>query len=339
MDEHDITGATPEAIFKEVSQEQIMNYFLAEYGIYVSENRYLSPFRYDKKPDCVFYYQNNKLYFHDLADERYDVWDIIMKKKGIKNFGSAILYFKKHHLARVKEGLIDTSPDAKIQYIDPKKVKSISKKQTHVRVKRKLFSKRELLFWCIGGLAVSPKQLENDGIYAIESFWLNDKKFSKLDMAFCYHYGGYKYQIYQPLRPKGTRHTVVPCSYGDLSLVPTFFPYIVITKSKKDAFILRRLGVCAIHVLSESILIGEEVINLLRSRYDIIFTLFDNDRQGIKQSRVYRERYGTTPLWYPRDSKNNKDTYDNLKYYGLNEILEFIQILSEQYEISQWSII
>lgn len=320
---------TKEDLFKLVSQEAIMNYYLGQYNIYVGNDRYNNPFRNDRNGDCVFFYSNGKLYFHDYAENCYDIFDIVIRKKRLKNFGQALRHIQKD-VPNILAGNID---DSHVK-VDITKTQKVSRDKKNIRIKRKKFDKYELRFWNIGGLTVNPEELEANKIYSLECFWINDSIYSSLFMNYAYHYGGYKYQIYRPNKPKGKKFISVPCLIGDEEFLPPTATHLVITKSKKDAFFLRKLGVNAIHVLSESILISDEKMKEYYERFEVVFTLFDNDSTGIKASKKYKKAFGTIALWYPREVTHKlKDTYDNLKHYGYQYMLDLILFLREKYNI------
>lgn len=301
---------------------------MGEYNISVNDTAYCNPFRADRNPDCYFVNKSGKLYFRDYAEKSYDVFDIVIRKKVLRNFGQAVRKIWSD-IPNILAGKLDNS-NRTITVIE-KTVKPKLKKR--IRVKRKLFSKRELEFWNIGGLTITQEQLHHDFIYSVERYWINDDLYSLINMTFCYHYGGYNYQIYRPNKPKGKRHISVPVSHGDLNLIPKQYHYLVITKSKKDAFFLRRLGINAIHIVSESILLNSEIMMELYENYKVIFTLFDNDYAGKKASIRYRDLYKTIPLLYPKNDKGLKDTFDHLSYFDYMYMADLIKEVSDYYEI------
>lgn len=322
---------TKEDILKEVSEIDIFNYYLKEYYISVDfDKRYVSPFRNDKKPDCSFgYSKKGTLVFNDWAYNMYNCFDIVMKKYNI-NFGKAIRKIEAD-IPHIKRKDFDVS-GIKINVTNkPSKINE----ENPIRIKRKLFSKNDLKFWNIEGLNITPNLLQKNKIYSIECYWVNNVHFRVNNIGFAYHWEDFNYEIYLPyndgiLKP---RFLISPkLIIGDEEFLPETGNHLVITKSKKDAFYLRLLGVNAIFIVREKMIIDEFTMTLFQVRFKNVFTLFDNDLTGITLTNKYYKKYNTIPLYFSR-LEYKKDFTDNLKFFGVQCMLELIEEIKEQYEI------
>lgn len=74
-------------------------------------------------------------------------------------------------------------------------------------------------------------------------------------------------------------------------------PFGVITKSYKEILLLDGYGIQAIAPPSESILLTENQMDYLKSKWDYIYTLTDCDRTGILFGLRMQRQFNTHPLW------------------------------------------
>ena len=332
---------TKTSILNEIREEDIFNYYLYSYGINTTiDSNFLSPFRNDKSPTCSFTRtkNNNMLILNDWArKEYYNCFDIVVDLFGI-NFGKALL--------KIHADLIDIkSKEYDFVYLKEKnklneiKLKNVSTNLKQVKIKRKLYSKRDLSFWEITGLTITPQLLQRYKIYSIEFYWINDYKFPCKKPVFAYHWFDYDYQIYSPFYDKTKKELkfISPQDIiiGDEEFLPISGTHLVITKSKKDCFYLRLFGINSIFIISETHVIDDFTMVLLQSRFDNkVFTLFDNDSTGIALAKEYKKKHGTIPLWFPRRICE-KDFTDNLKKVmnGVERMKVIISGLKLKYNI------
>ena len=172
---------------------------------------------------------------------------------------------------------------------------------------------------------ITEQILHENGIFAASNIKDQFRTIDNLKMVFAYVENNKINQLYFP-NNKGTNRlrfrTASRMKLGGLSwaLPPNECDYIVITKSKKDSFFLKMLGVNCCYVVSESIILTEEVFKKLN--YKKVFTLFDNDYPGKRLSVQYKHIHKTIPLLFPKDMK--KDVSDNLFFSGYTKIKELV---------------
>ena len=322
---------TKDDILEQISETDIFNYYLREYGITVDFNvKYVSPFRTDNRPDCTFgYSKKGTLIFNDWAYDMYNCFDIVMKKYNI-NYGKALRKIESDILF-IKKNEKDVSGIVLNKINKPSK----NNEANPIRIKRKLFSKQDLKFWQVEGLDITPVLLQKNKIYSIESYWINGVYFKVKNIGFAYHWEEFNYEIYLPyndgiLKP---RFLISPkLIIGDEEFLPETGNHLVITKSKKDAFYLRLFGINAIFLVREKMLIDDFTMTIFQARFINVFTLFDNDLTGIKLTNKYYKKHKTIPLFFKR-LEYKKDFTDNLKFFGVQCMLELIEEIKEQYEI------
>ena len=95
---------------------------------------------------------------------------------------------------------------------------------------------------------------------------------------------------------------------------------LLICSSLKDAMTIKSLGItCNIIVPdSENTVIKPEIIENLKSRYEYVFTLFDNDEAGINAMRKYKELYDLDYVYFNLE----KDVADAVKFHGKDVVKE-----------------
>ncbi len=198
-----------------------------------------------------------------------------------------------------------------------------------LRIKKKLFSKSGLAYWCVGGLQLVEEDLTSNKIYELESFWELEGEeviayHKKQEMVFAYYYGNMKYQILRTKYSKSRRRFINSpgITYGDVEYLDHDADHVVLTKSKKDAFYLRLFGVNAMFIVNERILIDNDLLVILK-QYENIYTLFDNDMTGKRKAVDLKNKYGFVPLLFK--VSDAKDTYNFLEKWGKDSFIDLIE--------------
>lgn len=142
-----------------------------------------------------------------------------------------------------------------------------------------------------------------------------------------YDNNGSIYKIYQPYKKKHKFHKLFSHVQG-LDQLEFNQPYLVICSSLKDAMCLKGFGynIEVIAPDSENTIIKPEVIDLLKTRYNKIITLFDNDTAGQKAINKYHELYqlnGTSLTL-------SKDVSDAVKEFGFEKVHEHLKPILKQ---------
>lgn len=214
--------------------------------------------------------------------------------------------------------------------------KSKKKSDFSLKVKRRNILSDELDFWKIEGLTINQDVLNKNNIFTASSFWeyKGDKLIAehiRVKNTFIYHNGGYNYQLYRPFAKKRRFITTPEIHYLDYEFLRDDCDYVIITKSKKDAFYLRLCGFNAFCIIHEHIKLSKDIMDDLHARYERVYTYFDNDRTGLSLAWWYRNTYRTIPYFnrivsnniFDKSNKLIKDFTDVLKNKGLNSVLKF----------------
>jgi hypothetical protein len=168
---------------------------------------------------------------------------------------------------------------------------------------------------------IGSKLLNKHNVKPLESFTLcNADKKDVLVIKGTKVYGFFRedgslYKIYQPLMKDRKFFKVKDYIQGTDQL--TFKkPYLVICSSLKDMMAFETLGLKNAECIapdSENVMITEEVLLDMKSKYKAMCTLFDNDTAGINSMLKYKEQYGIPGAHL----KLEKDLADCLEAHGV----------------------
>jgi hypothetical protein len=127
---------------------------------------------------------------------------------------------------------------------------------------------------------------------------------------------GTLYKIYQPMLKENKFIKVAEYIQGSGQLTYQV-PYLVICSSLKDVMAFTKLGFRnaeAIAPDSENVTITKERIDFLKSKYQNICTIFDNDEAGLKAMKKYEELYGIPYAHLQLE----KDLSDSVRDHGVS---------------------
>lgn len=324
----DLFELDKKTLLQYVTEEQIFCKYL-EIDSIEFDRSYGNALRNDPTPGCSFFVRDSdgRVIFHDWSKAWMgDCFDVAMAAYGCK-FGKII------EQIAIDFNIIPTNN--KLQRV--KAPNFVTKVPLTLRIRKRPMNAHELLFWNIGGFKVSESLLAANNIYVTSDVWEMrgeeiENYMNRLKMTYFYKFPGkWKYQIYRPDVTRNRRRFINSpgIQYGDLELLNDDDNYVVITKSKKDAFFLRLLGVNAFFTISETNNLDPDLLLDLRQKYEYVFTLFDNDMTGKRRSIHYKTKYGTIPLIYPKIW--GKDTYDVLSYKKKAFMYELIERVKKIY--------
>lgn len=96
---------------------------------------------------------------------------------------------------------------------------------------------------------------------------------------------------------------------------------LLITSSLKDLMCFVKLGYKHIQVIapdSENSMLTQHTVNMLKSKFNKICVLFDNDTAGIASMQKYQDRFGFKPILLDME----KDLSDSVAVHGLIKVKE-----------------
>jgi len=318
-----------EFILKRVSEEDIFERYLGIRPEYV--HQFCNPLRTDNHPGCGFYVDKfQRIKFSDQAGgfnwDCFNVVEYLFKcdfKTAMKtiatDFGLTGGTLSNPTINRVQRGA----------------------EKLELRIKRRDWNWEDKTFW-FDRYYQTRDDLAWGWTSPVSHAWyyrssgIHDLFYSYKtgDPCYAYHFGNYNYKLYFPFREK---HKKFRQNRGDIiqgyAQLPASGEILVITKSMKDVLCLRKLGITAIAPMSESQVISLEVMTELKTRFKLIFTLFDFDRAGIRLTRKYEKAYNTTSLLFGKAYRHGtfvqgsggiKDFADYLELYRLEPTKQLV---------------
>lgn len=322
---------TKEFVLSRITEEDV---FLKYMNIYPSlTGRYKSPLRNDSNAGCNFYRDSRGvLKFRDPAYRiNIDCFNLVSLVAPEANSYGLVL-------KKIAEDfkLYEKEIDYSILTNWEEAVQIASKKLTIIQVKRKEFTKEELLWWQEQG--VYKEVLNFYKANSIQILWLNGNiiySYSRKDPCYVYHFGEYLYKAYFPNRVSYRfLQNIGKSMLEGYDQLPETGLFIVITNSLKCSMCMYSFDIPAGNPPSESTLLEEVLMIELQSRFTYVFTLFDRwkngktDKAGAHMSWLMRKKYGTIPLMFDKDEP--KDFCDNYKKYGTSYMSELINEIKEQ---------
>jgi hypothetical protein len=310
-------------ILKRVSEWDLWNYYVP--GIPL-KTPFLSPLMKDKTPSAsLFQARDGRLLLKDFRLGTYTIWSFLQTKYGL-TFGEVLLTVNNDFnlgLARVKLNKPTTNAFFGIACNETPVVIA----DTKLNIKARKWNKADEEYWNQFGLSV--EFLQNNNVKALENYWVNDKLvywYTEYDPAYSYEFGNAKRKIYRPMsKNKQYRFLTNVKDNTWQGKLPKTGKDLIITKSYKDVLVLNSLGYISVAPQSEAANIEESVVTNLKSRFNNIYLLYDNDIPGKKYSAKICEQHDLIPIFVPEPSNLHKDVSDYRKEHGENSTLKFLK--------------
>lgn len=313
-----------EDILAKTTEASILQYYLGIKNIPIIMN---SPFREDKKPSFGMYTSDgNKIYFKDFANgESGDSFTLLSKLWGL-SFRDTLI--------KVYNDIPKFSNVAYVNKLNTNKSVHISS-NSELKCKIREWNKEDIEYW--NSYGISKDWLEYADVYPISHKIIirDGKKYTYAADKYAYAYverkeGKVTLKIYQPFNKKGYKWSNKHDS-SVISLwtkVPLQGDKICICSSLKDALCLwANTGIPSIAVQGEGYSISKTAINELKSRYKLIYILFDNDPPGIEDGIKLSNITGFINITLPKYEEYNdpKDISD--LYKAINNKEKFKELM------------
>ena len=187
-----------------------------------------------------------------------------------------------------------------------------TKQDIIIRKKRRPWNKEDATFW--SKYLVGKKILSMFAVEPISHYWINNNRFTCKSITYAFKFKN-RYKIYSPYEVKNkwlsnTKKTDVQGYYQ----LPDKGERLFITSSLKDVMCLYAAGYHSIAMQSEMQLPDEKLISELKSRFNTIEILYDNDfnkadNPGQVMAKKICGLYGFNNVCLPRtfESKDPSD--------------------------------
>lgn len=281
--------------------------FVPDFGM-----KYTSPIRPDDSDPSFGIFAAKKLKRREYGwkdqgnGESGDIFRLIQKILALR-FGSCTYYEAIAHI-KSEFGLgpqLDSRPIKLVQY------SAVPKEPMEIKVKARSFESYDFRYWEQSN--INDKILEEYFVKPIRYYFTYSSqtipKFPK-DLGYWYYIHP-KNKLYFPYERKEFkfRNDMTERELEGFAQLKFKQNLLVITKSYKDVMSLASFGYEAVCARAESILIPQEYLTFLESKYKHILILFDNDGKHKANEYVYDKVF--IPL-----ASGTKDVSDYCKQYG-----------------------
>lgn len=319
---------TKENVLSLISSYDIFKYYIynfKEIGV-----GFKSELRLDKNPTCFIFVKGNEVYYKDFAlIGTLNCFDYVGKKYGLSFYKTLelIAIDFKLNLAFTKtlNHISPTNLPLKYNYT----IKESDKIFCHITPIFKDFSNEDLKYWKLYN--INKETLKKFDVYSLEGVFINGNFKRSINLMFGYYLGKESeveyWKIYSPLKAikkgKWISNSNKDMILGQKNL-PSEGELLVITKSLKDVMVLSLLEIPAISFNAETVLIPVKIIENLKTRFNHIIFLYDNDIAGRTNSFKLGGLYNIPCYFIPQDIKGTKDCSDFVKNYSLNLLKKYL---------------
>ncbi len=312
---------TKEDILKHVTQEDVFSYYLKDDASNLGV--FHSPLRDDNIPSFALYFhrdERNVIMFRDFATNDTGDFVVLVMKMFNVNYPEA--------LKKIAFDLGLSALNVDLQKATVNYTRIVTKEKVELGIKLRPWFLRDREYWTAFG--ITKATLEKFRVYPISHVFYNDVAVKVHDYAYCYvedKDGVISYKIYQPYEAK-QRKWINNANYsvhqGYTQLPPKGW-LLIITKSLKDVMSLHDcLGVSAIGLQSESVMMKDSVMDEYKSRFNKVICLFDNDQAGKKLSVSFTEKYNVPHFFVP-ELPNVTDFSDLVKGIGKEDAIQIVK--------------
>lgn len=305
FDSSKIFNLNREELLKRVSMSEILSYYISGKGL---KYKVLCPFHKDSNPSLHINLHKGT-YNCYACDKHGDGIQYVIERYGV-DFISALKIISNDF------GLLDLKHDRKPspEFLGLSK----ASKSAEIKIKTRAWTKPDIAYWA--QFNISLELCKRYNIYPISHYWIDDRIFeAKKELIFAYNIGS-GFKIYKPFASEYKWFSSLKREdiFG-LEQLNYTRNSLIITKSLKDVACLESLDISSIAPQAESIILPEELMLDLQSKFKRIYTLFDYDNSGIHLSWQMRKLYGTAPLFFTDKLWNRK-----IGYKGCKDVSEFV---------------
>lgn len=298
-------------VLNSISQEQIFYEYLGIYPDLVK--KFLSPFRTDRDPGCRFKWHSGILYF---------VENSMFNNKLYWNCIDIVMYYKN---CSFQEAL-----DILYLKIGSNQITKVVQNSFTPEIR---FEKKD---WDNVNMFMLPGDtLEKELVFNVKNYWIKTKAgwqrnsihHPNKTLVVAYFFPDTNHvKLYFP--NESDQRWYSNCSnedvfgYHKIDYYRTYSKELVITKSAKDRLMLDYfIGIPSIALQNEGCYLPERLVAELKSKFDIIWLLYDNDIPGIQQAQKLSDKYGFP---YKVIDVNPKDTYEMIQEFGIENTKKLI---------------
>ncbi len=304
---------TIDSILEKVTEYDIYKHYVGDFTIGKCIS---SPFREDSRPSfSIGVTKSGRLRHTDFGDTKYSgsCIDFVMQLHNL-TFPEALQKVERDLLLSEKKPFCTVVP------YSPEELKKVRK---IIYVVPKKFTQGDLEYW--GRYQITEDELKQNHIYSVDRVNINGHQIPPEKLRYVYHMGEHV-KIYSPAGDREFKWlSNVPIDFiSGVDLTDFQVKSLIITKSKKDEIVLRKVYENVISVQNESKeALSANTVKALKEIFgDNIYLAFDNDKAGKENSQILCEQYGLRPIFVPDEYYPIKDYAELIKYRGLKVLRE-----------------
>ena len=316
-----------DAILEKVSDFNIFKFYYPELDL---NRNTVSPFHKDRNESLRIFWSSkyNMFMFKDFGGSglRGDVFVFVSKLTGLNYYETLVRIIMDFDL----EHLFNVNPSEK-SLIKPiiyseEQIKTFVKDSVLLQYKSRIFMQPDLKYW--GQFGVSISTLKKYKVLPITHIFINDEVIKADTHAYVYTEmkdNLFRYKIYQPLSKKMKwLNNMVEGTLSGWSQMADSGEMLIIASSLKDAMCLHDLGYTnVIAPQTENYIHKPHIIDILKSRFKLIYIFYDYDDAGIRASNSICKMYNLKQL-FTMDNKL-KDPSDFYRAKGGELLKELIK--------------
>lgn len=318
------SNLTEEWLLKQISPSAI---FFLYHGAFKIGRVYNSLFRKDAKPSCGFFIHQRTgalLYSDFVTGHKMNCIQFVMRLFNLKYYDAIEKIAQDFGLVKGNKIISDTFLKDSSEIED-----EIKKNEVLIQWRARPHTKKDLEYWA--QYEITQKELNDNYIYSVGELFLNKKEIKNYndEPRFAYPLmtdDGLKVKIYSPQSEKMKWLSSIPNNkpFG-INKLRYESDTVIITKSKKDEIVLKKIFSDVISLQNESEqALDKEDAWLLENHFNRRVVVFDADPPGVNACKKFNIKgydYFNTPK-SDYEKYGITDPSDYIKIYGLEMLKE-----------------
>jgi 5S rRNA maturation endonuclease (ribonuclease M5) len=306
------------------TQEEIFSFYMGESITQLGV--YHSPLREDNIPSFALYFhkrERDTLMFYDFATKDSGDFIVLVMKLFSLNYKEAL------HKIAYDLGILSTPVNP--GHIQSNYTRIVAKEKVRLGIRKRYWMSHDKEFWKSFG--ITKATLEKFNVCPIDYIFYNDNAVSAHKYAYAYiefKDGNVSYKIYQPFEErhkKWVNNADYSVHQGYMQL-PQSGELLIITKSLKDVMSINDcLGISAIGLQSESVMMKASVMGEYKARFSKVICLFDNDEAGVRLAKSFIEEFNVPYFIVPKIKEKTKDFSDLVRDAGKENAVKIVKNL------------
>ena len=318
-----------DAILEKVSDFNIFKFYYPELDL---NRNTVSPFHKDNNESLRIFWSSkyNMFMFKDFGGSglRGDVFVFVSKLTGLNYYETLVRIILDFNLDNYFNVDSTNKPISNPIIYSEEQIKSFVKDSVILDIKSRIFMESDIKYW--GQFGISISTLKKYKVLPIEYIFVNEAIIKADIHAYAYTEmkdNVLRYKIYQPLSKKlKWLNNMVEGTLSGWSQMADSGEMLIIASSLKDAMCLHDLGYeNVIAPQTENYIHKPHIIDILKSRFKLIYIFYDYDEAGVRASNSICKMYNLRQL-FTMDNKL-KDPSDFYRAKG-GELLK--QLIIEQ---------